>query len=175
MIQAFARYNQWMNDNLVRACDQLSDQARRQDLGAFFKSIHGTWNHILLADSFWLRRMSGDDDKYQLIDATGRPLRISGLDDELYTDWDEFKRVRQDYDRLINEFVAGCTPEDLQRTVTYSRSDGAAQGHPLWWAVQHMFNHQTHHRGQLTTLIFQQGVDPGVTDLVAMLRMGFSQ
>jgi uncharacterized damage-inducible protein DinB len=66
--------------------------------------------------------------------------------------------------------VATLDAERLAALLAYRNSRGDAFEHPLWWAVTHFFNHQTHHRGQLTTLLSQQGLDPGVTDLIALLR-----
>ena len=67
-------------------------------------------------------------------------------------------------------WVGALAPADLDRPVRYRTMDGSAYDHPLWWAVSHMFNHGTHHRGQITTLLKQLGRDPGVTDLMIMLR-----
>jgi len=118
-----AAYNRWMNERLYALCAELSDEERKRDLRAFFRSIHGTLNHLLLADRLWLGRF------------TGELLKIQGLAQELYADFAELRRERA-------------------RTL------------PLWTAVTHLFNHQTHHRGQLTTLIKQTGRDPGITDLI---------
>jgi uncharacterized damage-inducible protein DinB len=158
------RYNRWMNDKLYAVAAKLSDEARKRDSGAFFKSIHGTLNHLLLADRVWLARFKGVAAPEGFM-APG----IRSLDQELYTDFDELRRERALTDDELSAWVTGLTVERLAAPLVYLRH-GQKNEFPLWWALAHVFNHQTHHRGQVTTLLMQQGVDPGVTDLVAMLR-----
>jgi uncharacterized damage-inducible protein DinB len=162
---ALARYNRWMNDKLYGLAATLSDEARKRDSGAFFKSIHGTFNHLLLADRVWLARFQG----VTVPDEFMGPGGIRSLDQELYADFEELRRERALTDDALSAWVGGLTPERLAAPLVYMRR-GQKQESPLWWAVAHVFNHQTHHRGQITTLLSQQGCDPGVTDLVAMLR-----
>ena len=92
------------------------------------------------------------------------------LDQELYADFEELRRERVRTDADITAFADALTPERLDAEITYRTTAGVEQRHVLWWAVSHFFNHQTHHRGQVTTLLKQAGVDPGVTDLIAFLR-----
>jgi uncharacterized damage-inducible protein DinB len=162
---AFARYNRWMNDRLYAVVATLSDEARKRDSGAFFKSIHGTLNHLLLADRVWLGRFTG----LTVPDGFLGPGGIRSLDQELYADFQELRRERAVTDDELSAWVSELTEERLASPLVYLRR-GQRQESPLWWAVAHLFNHQTHHRGQLTTLLTQQGCDPGVTDLFAMLR-----
>jgi len=163
-LSASARYNRWMNDKLYALVATLSDEARKRDCGAFFKSIHGTLNHLLVTDRVWLARFEG----LTAPDGFMAP-GIVALDQELYEDFEELRRERGLTDDQLSAWVAGLTPERLAAPLVFIR-----RGHrletPLWGTVAHLFNHQTHHRGQLTTLLSQQGHDPGVTDLFAMLR-----
>ncbi len=160
---ALARYNRWMNDNLYGLAATLSDEARKHDDGAFFKSIHGTFNHLLLADRVWLARFQGVNVPGGFI-APG----IRSLDQELYADFDELRRERAHTDAALSDWVSELSEERLAGPLVYTRR-GKQVRTPLWWAVAHVFNHQTHHRGQVTTLLNQRGLDPGVTDLFAML------
>ncbi|HEY6726346.1 MAG TPA: DinB family protein [Polyangiaceae bacterium] len=162
---ALGRYNRWMNDKLYGLAATLSDEARKRDVGAFFKSIHGTFNHILLADRVWLARLTGAT----VPDGFMAPGGIRSLDQELYADFDELRRQRTLTDGELSTWVAGLTDASLAAPIAFMRR-GHKQECPLWWTVAHVFNHQTHHRGQITTLLLQQGCDPGVTDLYAMLR-----
>jgi len=166
---AMARYNRWMNQKLYTLCAGLSDDERKRDAGAFFHSIHGTLNHLLLADYAWMRRFTKDSDTYYARRQDGGPIEVSALDQILYDDFDALRAERDSVDALIEKWVEGLSEEDLLMPFSYRTSSGTYE-HPLWWAVSHLFNHQTHHRGQLTTLLTQLGVDPGVTDLAAMLR-----
>ncbi|HEU0030184.1 MAG TPA: DinB family protein [Kofleriaceae bacterium] len=156
--EANARYNRWMNERLYALAATLSDDDRKRDLGAFFKSIHGTFNHLLLADRVWLSRLAG-----------GPAIQITSLAEELYADFDELRRERARTDDAIDAFVRGLDDAALAANVRYV-GRGRQVEHPMWWAVGHMFNHQTHHRGQITTLLMQLGHDPGSTDLIALLR-----
>jgi len=162
---ALARYNRWMNDKLYGLAATLSDEARKRDAGAFFKSIHGTFNHLLVADRVWLARFRGET----VADGFMAPDGIRSLDQELYADFEELRRQRARTDDELCTWVSGLTPERLAAPLVWMRG-GKKQEAPLWWAVAQIFNHQTHHRGQATTLFTQQGCDPGVTDLFAMLR-----
>jgi uncharacterized damage-inducible protein DinB len=150
-----ATYNQWMNQNLYGICDDLSDGCLKSDRRAFFKSIQGTLNHILVADRIWLGRF------------TQQPFTAK-LDAELYSDFSELRAQRELLDRTIIDWAHNLTTEWLETDLHYTNSSGVMRTLPHWLLVTHMFNHQTHHRGQLTTLLHQIGYDPGVTDLPAM-------
>ena len=103
---------------------------------------------------------------------------FTGADPELLNEknggiWEnerELRRERATTDAAIEAWAAGLTAEHLAAPFSYRSSAGQRYDHPLWWAVIHFFNHQTHHRGQLTTLLTQLGHDSGVTDLVSLLR-----
>lgn len=152
-----ARYNQWMNAGLYEVCAGLSDQQRKTDRGLFFGSIHGTLNHLLLADKVWMGRF------------TGEPFHVSGLDQELHADFAELRDARTETDRLILEWSRGLTEAELGGHLHYrSISNPAEKVLPMWIVVTHFFNHQTHHRGQLTAALSQLSVDYGDTDLIAM-------
>jgi len=163
-LAASARYNRWMNDKLYALAATLSDEARKRDSGAFFKSIHGTFNHLLIADRVWLARFKG----VPAPDGFMAPGILS-LDQELYVDFEELRRERALTDDELSSWVSGLTQERLAAPLVFMRR-GQRLESPLWGVVAHVFNHQTHHRGQITTLLMQQGHDPGVTDLYAMLR-----
>ena len=150
-----ARYNRWMNERLYEHCGTLSDRDRKDDRGAFFKSIHGILNHILLGDRLWLSRF------------LGRDFQIESLSQELYADFADLTRPRRITDQEILDWVATLTPAQLTKDLAYtSFVNPERRSYPMWVAVLHFFNHQTHHRGQLTTLLSQFGIDPGVTDLI---------
>ncbi|XYI00736.1 DinB family protein [Sorangium sp. So ce1128] len=167
--RALARYNRWMNDKLFGIVGKLDDVERKRDRGAFFKSIHGTLNHILLGDRRWMGRFTGDAERFAPRDASGSVIEITSMAQELYADFDELARERARTDADILAWVHQIDERALLGNLTYTPIGAVkAQSHPLWWAVGHFFNHQTHHRGQVTTLLTQMGIDPGVTDLVAM-------
>lgn len=153
--RTMAHYNRWMNERLYEVCAGLSDSARKEDRCAPFRSVHGTLNHLLLADRVWLGRF------------LRRPFTPSSLDQELYADFEELRRERGTTDREIDAWAASLTDEMLAGELAYtSIVNPAPRTIRFWFAVQHFFNHQAHHRGQLTTLLEQLGSDFGVTDLL---------
>lgn len=152
-----ASYNRWMNSRLYSVCAELPDARRREDCGVFFKSVHGTLNHLVLADRIWLGRF------------VAKPFHVDRLDRELYHGFDELQRARDDTDQDIVQWAAALTDESLAGTLRYtSVVNPAPRTYEMWLAVAHFFNHQTHHRGQLTALLSQFGKDYGVTDLILL-------
>jgi uncharacterized damage-inducible protein DinB len=160
---AMARYNRWMNAKLYASAAELGDEERKRDVGAFFRSIHGTLNHLLVGDTVWLSRLTGVRAPAGFM-APG----IQSLDQELHADFDALRQARGDTDLAIDTWASTVTAEVLSGELRYMRR-GQERAHPFWWAAMQMFNHGTHHRGQVTTLLFQAGKDPGATDLLAML------
>jgi uncharacterized damage-inducible protein DinB len=152
-----ATYNQWMNQKLYGLCAALTDEQRKSDQKAFFKSIHGTLNHILLGDKVWLGRF------------TGHPFLVKSLDQILYDNFDELRHERELTDARIMHWTMELNDLQLANDLVFhSITKSGRRRCSLWIAVTHYFNHQTHHRGQLTTLLHQLGIDPGVTDMIAM-------
>jgi uncharacterized damage-inducible protein DinB len=168
--RAMARYNRWMNRKLFGLVGSLDAAEQKRDRGAFFGSIHRTLNHLLLADRAWMLRLTGDRERYVSLAASGEPIVIDGLGIELYEDFEFLLRERERTDEDIVTWTYSLDEAALDATLEYPNFRGDPQSHLLWWAVAQLFNHQTHHRGQLTTLLMQAGIDPGVTDLIAMLR-----
>lgn len=165
-----ARYNRWFNRRLYAACAELSDAQRKSDRGAFFGSIHGTLNHLVWGDLMWLGRFAR-----QGVTLDALPLELlalpegAGHDTVMEEDFEALRLRRDAIDAAIEDWVAQM-PEDFPlRTMRYSNTKGVQRAHPMWQAMTHFFNHQTHHRGQISTLLMQAGVDVGVTDLIALV------
>ena len=149
-----ARYNRWMNERLYALCAKLPDADRKRDRGAFFGSIHGTLNHLLWGDRMWMGRFAGPPCTYPAFGA------------DMFEDFEQLSREREATDRAILDWTANLDADWLASTLSYtSRVDARKRSLPAEVATIHMFNHGTHHRGQLTTLMKQAGIDPGVTDL----------
>ena len=151
-----AAYNRWMNDKLYACAGQLTDEQRKRNLNAFFKSIHGTLNHLLVGDNLWMGRLEH------------QPFGMTTLDAELFADFDELTAARRAMDQRISGFAERVTAAWLAAPFEYRKMSGAPVKVMGWAVLTHFFNHQTHHRGQVTTLLVQSGVDPGATDIVAM-------
>jgi len=158
-VQRMARYNRWQNENLYGVADRLSDDARRQERGAWFGSIHKTLSHLLWADQIWMSRFT-DLPKPQ----AGIPESVS-----LYPDWQDLKSKRADFDDTIIGWAAAVGDDWLTADQTfYSAATQREWTRPRWMLVAHMFNHQTHHRGQVHCMLTQAGGRPSDTDLTVM-------
>lgn len=156
--QAFAAYNAWMNGKVYAAAAQLADAQRKADRGAFFRSIHSTLNHLLWGDRLWLPRLPGP--------THGRRYDTGAVGLDLYDDFAELRAARTALDEDIVAWARAVDAGALRGTLTwYSGIAQREMSRPTALCVMQMFNHQTHHRGQVTTLLKQSGVDPGVTDL----------
>ncbi len=163
-----ASYNAWMNTKVYDTAERLTADELSRDRGAFFGSILGTLNHLAAADLIWLGRLAEHAPFVGRIDLTGLPqpgsIRLTIADD-----LSKLRPVRERIDRLIVSFIDGLTEADLVGVLEYRRTDGTPHRKLLASVLLHVFNHQTHHRGQVTTLLTQAGIDVGVTDLLALL------
>ena len=149
-----ARYNRWMNERMYAAASAMTDEERKRDRGAFFGSIHRTLNHLLWGDRVWLGRF------------TGVPHPVPAYGADAHDDFAVLSRERESADRDILGWAGALDDAWLASTLEYrASSDGKLRRVPAWIAATHLFQHATHHRGQVTTLMKQAGVDPGVTDL----------
>ena len=152
--QVMARYNRWMNERLYALVGGIDDAERRRDRAAFFGSMHGTLNHLLWGDRMWLGRF------------IGKPCTVPAFGADMFADFAALSRERERTDRDILDWAGNVTADWLAGTLSYtSRVDGRSRELSRAVAAIHFFNHGTHHRGQLTTLMKQAGCDPGVTDL----------
>jgi len=156
--QLLAHYNALANQKLYDACAQLSDVDRKFVRLAFFKSIHGTLNHIMVGDRIWLGRFGGQE------------LPSTGLDAVLYDDFAELRQARIQEDARIIQFVATLTESFLAQSITYRNNAGVVHTDPNDLLLAHIFNHQTHHRGQVHDMLSQTEVAPPSLDLHRMLR-----
>jgi len=158
-VEQMAKYNRWQNANLYRCGNQLSDADRKRERGAFFGSIHATLSHLLWADRMWMHRFAG------------LPKPAGTLADSGGTcpDWSDLERDREALDKVILQWAEALDPNWLVGELTwYSGASRMEITRPKWILVSHMFNHQTHHRGQVHCMITQSGVKPQDTDLLLL-------
>jgi len=156
----FAAYNRWCNERLYEAAGKLADADYRAPRGAFFGSLHGTLNHLLVADRIWLNRFTGEGPSgYR-------------LDEILFEDLESLGSARREEDERIIATVEALSDADLVDTITYRNLAGAEFTQPLATALAHCFNHQTHHRGQAHTLLTIAGGNPAAPsfDLILFQR-----
>ena len=155
----FARYNQWANARLYRMAGSLPDEAYRRKVGAFFGSLHGTLNHLLTADRIWMHRLTHTGDHPQQLNAI------------MFDDFPSLRVAREAEDLRIVGFVEGLSDTDIEKVWHYRTLNGAPFGQPLSDILAHLFNHQTHHRGQAHAILTLLGVsEPDPLDLLIMQR-----
>lgn len=164
-----ASYNEWMNEKVYEAAGNLSAQELMADRQAFFGSILGTLNHIVVGDTMWLKRFATHPAHHAALDSLRRIAMPSSLDQMLYTDFAALCAYRKLLDKVIKAWAASLTDDDLGEVLQYTNTKGVVARKRFSGLVLHFFNHQTHHRGQATTLLSQAGRDVGITDLVALI------
>lgn len=167
--ELLALYNQTMNSNIYQAASRLPAGDLIEHRGAFFGSILGTLNHIVVGDTIWLQRFSahpGSPDCLREVAELPSPTR---LDQILFEDLDRLREHRIWLDRQIISWISELTKADLDSLFSFHSMKGIPSSKRFSSVILHFFNHQTHHRGQVSTLLAQAGVDVGVTDLLVMV------
>ena len=162
----YAQYNTWFNKQLFDCLARLDEDALQRDRGAFFGSIHASLDHLLLCDRMWLSRIQRSPLPFESLEGAELVETHQGLDQVMTPDFASQRAAREETDAVLEAFVVELTPALLERNLEYTNSKGMEFCQPLWHIVGHIFNHQTHHRGQVTTLLSQMGIDPGMTDFI---------
>lgn len=158
-LRLMARYNRWQNQNLIAAADGLSDADRQLDRGAFFGSIAHTFSHLLWGDTIWIARFDGGESV-----TVGIPESTTLADD-----WPTFKAARAAMDQRIIDWCATAQAADIEGELHwYSGAMGRDMSKPRAICLMQLFNHQTHHRGQIHAMLTAAGARPGDTDIPFM-------
>ena len=152
-----ARFNRWVNRRHYAQLAALDDAERKRDRRAFFGSIHNTLNHLLVVDQLWLDRLEG------------RSNEIRGLNEVPHEDFDALREARERMDERIIQYVDGLDAAALSRPLRYKFISGTAAETPLYLLLVTLFNHQTHHRGQVHALMTQAGLRPPDSDVIDFL------
>jgi len=158
--QQLAKYNQWANGRLYAAVLELPNELYRKPTGVFFVSLHGTLNHLLLTDRLWLKRLTGIGEEL--------PNQLNAV---LFEHRQELAEARAAEDRRILDVIDGYQDADLTKMIKYANTSGKQFEAPLSDLLMHIFNHQTHHRGQAhSCLSILTGKEPPSLDMLAMQR-----
>ena len=159
LFEQFAEYNRWANQRLCKDASSLDDDLRNRDIGLFFRSLHGTLNHLLVGDRIWLRRLTGEG---------SLPTRLSEI---LFEDFGELSEARAQEDERIIRVVSSISDADLEARFTYRTLAGKEYTIRRDDFLAHFFNHQTHHRGQAHAALTIIGIpEPKPLDLLVMQR-----
>lgn len=165
-VYLMADYNQWMNQKVYEAVGSLSPERLHEDKGAFFGSVFASLNHICVADTLWLKRFESVLQQHQAYAPILGLAMPESLDTFIANNFSDLKDRRVLLDEALLELSSLLTDEELLQPISYQNSKGINANKTLFNLLMHVFNHQTHHRGQVTTLLSQSGIDVGITDLV---------
>lgn len=168
-VRLMASYNAWMNVKVFEAAMKLPDQELAANRKAFFGSILGTLNHLAVTDTLWLKRFAAHPAGHAELEPIRRLPAPGSLNQILFADIRSLSVHRNMLDDAITGWAASVTDADLDHVLHYANTKGVVSDRSFFSLVMHFFNHQTHHRGQATTLLFQAGIDVGVTDLLALI------
>ncbi|HZB90144.1 MAG TPA: DinB family protein [Stellaceae bacterium] len=152
-----AAYNAWANGRLYDACAQLAQAELKAPRRAFFGSILGTLNHLLVGDRIWMSRLAGG-------------TLVMPLNKILFEDFAPLRAARQQQDKLLIDLVGGIPASRLDEPLSYQNTRGEAFETPRRLVLGHLFNHQTHHRGQVHDMLSQTPVPPPELDLIFFVR-----
>ncbi len=155
--ERLSRYNAWANERLYDACGQLAEAELKAPRRAFFGSILATLNHILVGDRIWMSRLAGG-------------TLVLPLNKILYGDFAPLRAARRQQDKLLIELVGGVAANRLDEKLRYQNTKGEAFATPYRLVLGHLFNHQTHHRGQVHDMLSQTAVPPPELDLIYFVR-----
>ena len=158
-----------MNQRQYSASEKLTATQLAEDRGAFFKSVIGTLNHILIGDIVWLKRFAlhpSGSSPLAHVSELDNPTSLSAI---LFEDLGLLKTEREKIDEIIINWIKQLSDNDLNDCLSYTNMSGKRFTRPLGSLIDHLFLHQVHHRGQVTTLLSQFGVDFGETDLVEII------
>lgn len=168
-IALMANYNQWMNRKLYDAALTLTDAELAMDRQAFFGSILGTLNHLVLGDTVWLKRFAQHPAGFSALAPMQAIATPADLKQLAFADIRELATYRTWLDQLIVDWSHTMQETNLDHRLHYSNMRGVTADKDFFSLLVHFFNHQTHHRGQATTLLTQAGLDVGTTDLLALI------
>lgn len=168
-LRLLADYNLGMNRKALTAAERLPHAELVADRKAFFGSILGTLNHLLVADLLWLHRLAAHPADFPALHALRDMPRPQRLDQALCAGLPQWADLRARIDAMLVDCMEQMREADLDHELDYANMAGVRSRRGTFGLLLHLFNHQTHHRGQLTTLLTQAGVDIGETDLLRLL------
>ena len=148
-----AGYHRWAYERLYEQVDRLTEGAQREDRGLFFRSVHGTLNHLLLVERLWHGRM------------IRKPYAVTGLDQEIEANPTALRDGIFRQCDVWDDYIAGLDGDALLENLDYTSTKGEAHSMPLRFLLAHVFNHATHHRGQISTALTQAGLAAPVMDI----------
>ena len=151
--QLLANFNKWTNEKIITSCKKLAVKDYKKDRGAFFSSIHGTLNHLLVVDRAYISRIEGIDHG------------LKSLDQILFESLLQLEEARIKEDKRLIDLVNSLSEESIHKEITYKGFETGNTTYTINILLITLFNHQTHHRGQIHNMLSQAGVNPPQIDI----------
>ncbi len=151
--QLLADFNAWANIRIFSSCKKLDESEYKKNRKAFFTSIHGTLNHLLVVDNLYISRIEGK----------GHNMR--SMDQILYDKIDDLEEERIKKDKYLVDLVYNLSAENIIKEITYKNFDATVHTYTINFILMTLFNHQTHHRGQVHNMLSQSGMKPPQLDI----------
>lgn len=167
--ELLASYNQWMNSKIYDAASQLTATDLAKDRGAFFGSILGTLNHVVVGDTLWLKRFATHPSCLTTLREVSYLPNPTSLNQIIFDDFSSLHKHRNWLDEQIVNWISELSDDDMDYVLSYRNTKGVPGSKRYSNLLLHFFNHQTHHRGQVSALLSQAGTDIGVTDLLMLV------
>jgi uncharacterized damage-inducible protein DinB len=168
-VRLMAEYNAWMNAKLLEGAARLPAGAVAADKGAFFGSVLGTLNHLVNADTIWLKRFAAHPARQAALDPLRTMAMPAGLAAQPFAELAPLAAHRRWLDGVIVAWAGALEEGELDHILHHANTKGEQFDRYYFSLIMHFFNHQTHHRGQVTTLLSQEGIDIGSTDLLTLI------
>jgi len=169
-LQNLSEYNQLMNQRLYKATGELSATKLKENRGAFFGSLLGTLNHIVVGDIIWLKRFAVHPSSKKALSYFTHISQPTSLDTILFENFKQLEKERQQIDKIIISWINSLQEEELHSSLAYNNVKGLPFKKEFASLINHFFLHQVHHRGQATVLLSQYGIDFGDTDIIEILE-----
>ena len=151
--QLLANFNKWTNEKIISSCKKLTETEYKKDRGAFFSSIHGTLNHLLVVDRAYISRIEGIDHG------------LKSLDQILFESLLQLEEARIKEDKRLVDLVNNLSMESIHKEITYKGFETGNTTYTINMILITLFNHQTHHRGQIHNMLSQAGIKPPKIDI----------
>ena len=156
--QLLANFNTWANTKIFSSCKKLDDTEYKKDRKAFFSSIHGTLNHLLVVDRAYISRIEGKNHD------------LKSLDQILYENLFQLEEARIKEDKRLVDLVNNLSKESINKEITYKGFETGNQTYTINLVLITLFNHQTHHRGQIHNMLSQTGIKPPQIDIPDFIK-----
>ncbi|MBI2957061.1 MAG: DinB family protein [Acidobacteria bacterium] len=166
VLQQLYDYNYWARDQQLRACAALPEEKFLRPMGNSFSSLRDTLAHLVAAEWVWLERWKGHSPTREEAEAVAA---------ETFPTLREIERRWREIERQMRELLARLTPDQLLQPLTYVNLAGKRWTYPLWQTLLHLVNHQTYHRGQVTTLLRQLGEPAAAVDFLVAIDSGLGK